>query len=302
MATRTQSQPILRQIYFYRMSDILELWQKPQFTPALLEQDLLALPDEARYYPVNDEYDLCLLSEGQGAFQFGKARKTDMARVVANGRVKQLRLPRGEKLFDCIHVLFFPSGLVGAEFNLFGPRMTSLTDYLVSKLTSCAPVTFDRLVYGDVLERLNRVHEVKAIELRVDTARTGILTPFGNGWIDSGNWMKEQYGVGSIELTLRAGLTAHRPLREHVKEAIRDMLSGSNLRDATDKFKIRAVMDGSDLTISIDLLEDKLMTTVEIPRDIYRNPDRYREYIYQKIRGAYSALREDIMQAARIVS
>lgn len=123
MATYTRSQPIIRQIYFYQVRDILELWQKPKFSPTLLEADLKVLQGEARYFHANDEYDLCLLSEGNGAFQFGKARKTDMAKIVVNDRVKPLTLRHGEKLFDCIHLVFFPSGLVGAEFNLFGPKM-----------------------------------------------------------------------------------------------------------------------------------------------------------------------------------
>lgn len=306
MAASRKYGPIVRQIYFYQMADIYDLWHNastmPKFSPALLAADLMALPGDKQYLEVNDDYDLCLLADGNDSFQFGKARKTEMASVVANGRVKPLTLAHGEKLFDRIHIVFFPSGVVGAEFNLFGPKMPALTEYLISKLSSCTPVAFDRLVHGDVMERLSHVREVKVIEMRIDAARSEVMAPFGDGWIDTAKWMNQQLGVGSVEVALRAGTTARRPFSERAIAAVREMLSGPHLREATDKFKIKAVPDGSNMTISIDLLDDKLMEAVEIPRDICRNPDRYKEFMYNKIRTIYNALKRDIMQAARVIS
>lgn len=306
MTARVQPKPpIVRQIHFYQMEDIHDLWHgssTPRFSPALLACDLKTLAGDTRYYPVTDEFDLCLLSDGDDAFQFGKARKTDMARVEVNGRVKPLTLGLGEKLFDCIHLVFFPTGVVGAEFNHVAPKMSDLTEYLVSKLKSCTPVTFERLVHRDVMERLGHLREVKLIEMRIDATRSDILTPFGDGWIDTSQWMHQELGVGTVEFTLRAGNTAHRPLRDRALSAVREMLAGPDLTSAADKFRIHAVPDGSDMTITIDLLDDKLMTSVEVPRHVYRNPDRYREFIYTKIRDAYGTLRQEIMQAARIVA
>lgn len=297
--------PIERQVYFYQIADIHDLWHNstlPKFSPSLLAHDLAALAGDVLYHRMTDEYDLCLLSDGGSAFRFGRARHTDMSRVVVNGRVKPLTLGLGERLFDCIHLVFFPGGVVGAEFNLLGPKMTDLTSYLESKLTSCTPVAFERLVYRDVLERLGHLREIKLIEMRIDAAHSEVLAPFGEGWIDTTRWMNQELGVGSVELALRAGSTAHRPLGERALSAIRDMFTNEKLRDSTDKFRIHAVPDGSDMTITIDLLDDKLMTPVEIPRAVYQNPDRYKEFIYAKIRNAYSSLRQDIMQAARIVA
>lgn len=305
MPASSSRQPIIRQIYFYQMMDVRDLWRNdsvPRFSPSLLATDLERLKGESQFHYINDEYDLCLLSDGNNAFRFGKARKTDMARVVVDGKVKPLTLGAGEKLFDAIHIVFLPDGLVGAEFNLVGPKMPTLTDYLDSKLTSCAPVAFDRLMHGDVLERLSHVHEVRLIEMRIDTARSEVLAPFGDGWIDSNKWMHEQLGVGSVEITLRAGTTARRALPERAIAAVREMLLSPNLREAADKFRIKAVPDGSDMAITIDLLEDKLMASVEIPRDVYRQPDRYKEFMYGKIRQTYTALRQDILQAVRVIA
>jgi hypothetical protein len=306
MAARPSLAPITRQIYFYQMEGIQDLWHNasttPRFDPALLARDLKALQGNNRYFHVNDEYDLCLLCDGDDSFQFGKARRTDTARVEKNGTVKPLTLAQGEKLFDCIHIVFFPSGVVGAEFNLFGPKMPALTEYLVAKLTSCMAVAFDRLVHTDVMQRLDHLHEIKLIDLRIDTARSEILAPFGDGWIAANQWMNEQLGVGSIGISLRAAHTAHRPLKAKVIEAIREMVSGPNFREAADKFRIKAVPDGSSVSITIDLLEDKLMASVEIPRHIYRTPDLYRDFMYKKIRSTYAALSQDIMRAVRITS
>lgn len=303
---RPSATPITRQIYFYQMEDIQDLWHNastmPRFDPALLANDVKALQGNKRYHYVNDEYDLCLIDDGNDAFKFGKARKTDMARVEVNGTVMPLTLGHGEKLFDCIHIVFFPNSVAGAEFNLVGPKMPALTDYLVSKLTSCTPVVFDRLVHTDVMQRIANLREIKLIDLRIDTAQSEILAPFGEGWLAANKWMNEQLGVGSVELSLRAGSTAHRPLKHQAIEAIREVFLAPNLRDAADKFRINAVPDGENVTITIDLLEDKLMASVDIPRYIYRNPDAYKEFMYKKIRAIYAALKKDIMQAARIRS
>lgn len=150
------------------------------------------------------------------------------------------------------------------------------------------------------MQRLANLREIKLIDIRIDTAHSEVLAPFGDGWIAANKWMNEQLGVGSVELSLRADSTALRPLKRQALDTIKEMFSGPNFREAADKFQIKAVPDGSDMTISIDLLDDKLMASVEIPRDIYRNPDRYKEFMYNKIRTTYAPLKQDIMQAARI--
>src|SRR5579859_309670 len=303
MPAAPRPQPITRQIYFYQMSDISDLWHgesMPNFNPSLLALDLANLNDSARYVSVNEEYELYLIYDSDDCFRFGKARTADMATVEADGLVRPLVLEHGKKLFDRIHMVFFPSGVVGAEFNLYGQKMPQLTDYLVSRLTSCKPVVFDRLVHEDVMKRLEHLSEVKLIEMRIDPERAEVLAPFGDGWIETSKWMHHKFGVGSLEISLRAGNTAHKPLLKEALDAVREMFSGPKIKEATDKFRINAVPDGQNITMSIDLLDDKLMNTVEIQRHVYRNPDRYKELMFDRIRRTYAALEQEIMQAAKV--
>src|SRR5690349_10922601 len=110
VAVSSYRQPVVRQIYFYQMADILDLWRSstlPRFSPDLLAADLATLQDDAFLLHTNDEYGVCLLSDGDGKFRFGKARVPEMARILDRRTVKPLRLNVGQKLFDCIHVVFF---------------------------------------------------------------------------------------------------------------------------------------------------------------------------------------------------
>lgn len=301
----TQRSPKVRKVYFYRVADIHDLWHgvaTPKFDHKLLAADMRALDGDSQYGLGNDEYQLCLIASADDAYQFGKVRTEDSSQVISNGRVKPLSLPRGERLFDYVHIVFFPSGIVGAEFSLVGPKMSALTDYLVSKLSSCTPVAFERLIHGDVMERLRRVREIKLINIRVATSRSEVLGPFGENahWTDVAKSLEANLNADSLEITLRAGIKTSKPLNERALSAIKSMFSGHSIREATDKFNITAVMEGSSDAIPIDLLEDTLVANVEIPWHIYRNTDRRREFMYDEIRKAYAGLKQDITQAARI--
>ena len=84
-----------------------------------------------------------------------------------------------------IFTLCFPKWTGRSRIQSVGPKMTALSEYLDKKLTSCAPVAFNRLVHADVMERLSHVREIKLIHMRVDATRSEVLAPFGEGWIDT---------------------------------------------------------------------------------------------------------------------
>lgn len=122
----------------------------------------------------------------------------------------------------------------------------------------------------------------------------------GESWIDASQAMRTNLNAETIEVTLRAGFKANRPLNERAVSAIQNMFSGHALRESIDKFNISAVMDGSTEAIPIDLLEDKLVANVEIPRHTFQNADRRREFMYERIKKEYTTLKPDIDHAARI--
>ena len=49
------------------------------------------------------------------------------------GKRKALRIDPASGLSEVCHVVWFPGNYIGAEFNFYGPRISSLHSYLSSK-------------------------------------------------------------------------------------------------------------------------------------------------------------------------
>ena len=131
---------VQRKIYFYRWQQIRQLDEAQVFDPATAANLIADLPfaGRERYLELEDGNDVCVwpsqLPTGRVVMQVGVVRRYGLPQLEEDGTVSALALTERQGLLESTHAVFFPNGIVGAEFNFFGPRLSRLSGYMQEKL------------------------------------------------------------------------------------------------------------------------------------------------------------------------
>ena len=124
---------ISRKIHFYRalLAGLDEDGSPTPFDPAtaLHHIDQLDFSPEGRYLDIGDTTLCCWVrrADPPQKFRFGHIRRTGLPLVeIRGGRLDDLEIPDDSGLVEVIHVVVFENGIIGADFNFYGPRVGRL--------------------------------------------------------------------------------------------------------------------------------------------------------------------------------
>ena len=100
--------------------------------------DLRKKPPTQLMHPVHtgdasEFYDFALALEDKAGFPaiaFVRCRKDGLPMLAEQIDLQPFDLQAGQQLAEMTHVVFFDNHIVGAEYNHYGPRVTSLASYL----------------------------------------------------------------------------------------------------------------------------------------------------------------------------
>ena len=104
---------------------------------------------------------------GQTRLRMGLIRRSGLPRVEDAGRVLPLAIASTQGLVEQTHLVFFDKGIVGGEFNFYGPRPSRLADYLEQKVPHFPRISLDILLNRDSTEQLAHLRDVRLIDLRL---------------------------------------------------------------------------------------------------------------------------------------
>ena len=133
MVSGSAPETLERKVYFYR-ADIGtdEGGQRFSFdpSPALDAIDSLPFTNDAhgRYEFDADGNALSIRRHNtvpNVTLQFGRVRRNGLPMLEQAGNISDLVLDADAGLLEAIHIVFFPNNIVGAEYNHFGPRVSS---------------------------------------------------------------------------------------------------------------------------------------------------------------------------------
>lgn len=161
-----QRNTVERKISFYRIYTGNNSNGKPynfNVKPILSQLNELPLDnfhDVKGLYETDEEGDsICAFPqldiEDYPSLRFCRIRRSSFPLIENAGNIRDLVINPEEGLLEPIHVVFFPHNIVGVEYNHFGPRISRLGDYLLSKTTIDYPtVRFEALIRDDVIQQL----------------------------------------------------------------------------------------------------------------------------------------------------
>src|SRR6266545_3516700 len=166
---RAPARPLVeRKIYFYRVEVPAETGaDRADFNVRPVLQHIEGLPftPEGRYLEGAERNATCCWVDRvrpPQRLRIANVRRSGLPQVERGGRLSRLDIPAESGLVEQIHVVWFPQGIIGSEFNFYGPRLSRLGRYLAVKaLDMCPELSFEPLLREDIVQQLMRLGDVR---------------------------------------------------------------------------------------------------------------------------------------------
>src|SRR5205823_14209902 len=124
-----------------------------------------------RYQELDDNEATCVWPESAGgrvALTIGGVRRSGLPWLEDAGNVLPLSIGDRQGLVEQTHMVFFDDGIIGAEFNFYGPRPKRLIGFLREKCPDVPPFQLDMLLNFDAAEQVKNLEDIRLIQLRVN--------------------------------------------------------------------------------------------------------------------------------------
>jgi len=161
-----------RSIYFFRIDGGAGVDGVPinvDLHPTLQKLDGLPfrpVEDGGRYVASGDA-DLCVWVGEICKIRFANIRRNALPLAEVGGQLTDLNLADEAGIYEVSHLCIFPDGIVGMEFNFYGPRPSRLAPYLRRAVgEDCPEFTLEALLRQDVAAVLSRQKAVRKLDLK----------------------------------------------------------------------------------------------------------------------------------------
>ena len=254
--------------------------------------------ENGRFYQVGEENFLSTVIDSTSnpiKFRFGITRKGGLPLIEENGPPIPLQLAENAGLYESIHVVIFDHGIVGAEYNHFGPRLPKLHEYLSSKFPDLVDnVEVAPIIKPGIDAEIARMGGVKMFRLKLNKDIISLARNLDSNIFDAFNSMKAIHNqIEDVEIILRAK-PRHSFNLDNIKRRIPDWLDNSDVQSGIEQFKMAAIDNEIGGSRTFDLLQNYIRSDKRV---VQLDP-RYRcvntDSMYSKIIESYNELRSDI--------
>jgi hypothetical protein len=298
-----------RSIHFFRIDAGADDGGVPiviDLRPALQKVDGLAFRDAAAggRYVTSGDADQCAWVDEIGEIckiRFANVRRNALPQAEADGELTDLLLADNAGICEVSHLSIFPDGIVGIEFNFYGPRPSRLAPYLRRSVgDDCPEFKLEALLRQDVAAQLQRKKAVRKLDLNVRRPYIEII----------------EQADASLGAALRAAETAshadcvgiylepepyqRRNLDDGILRLLRRLAPRADLRENARTLKATVIDQQTDRAEEVDLLRDELIAQKKILLQHGRTRVLLDSDAYAKIEEAYGESRSDLAAAASV--
>ena len=297
-------QSITREIYFFRVHAEDKDGKPVSFNPKPALRYIKRLKCKrrgGRYWDQGESVTCCWPDRfsPRAALRLGTIRRRDLPQKEVGGVLKSLGIPPRAGLAELTHIVFFEDGVVGCDFNYFGPRVTKLADYLRQKAPErLVPkhLSFEALLRNDAADHLQKAGNIKLFRLKI---RSSMVRDVERANRSLGEAFRVAMRAGraeEAEIILRPKPRSSDGLSGQVVGIARRLVGKEALREGGAKVSAEAVNDRNE-RIKLDLLSDKLIAKRPIPRQDNRTLALNRKEAYEAIVDAYKELKDEFPRA-----
>jgi hypothetical protein len=242
-----------------------------------------------------------VFNESHTALCIGTVRRGGLPHVEEAGKISPLQIEDPQGLLEWTHVVFFPDGIVGAEFNFYAPRLTRLSDYLIEKCPLQPRVAFLPLLHRDAQEQFTHLDTIRTVQLRLHRSRLDLLMEANESLPAALRATGEQWGAEVIEIVLRPGARRRTNFKKAAWDFVQNLIGKQEqLLDGSDLFRVRGRDDRTGKTEVFDFLKDQFVST----RQVVKQKGKYRAVdsasMFREIETAYNEMRDSLTQACGV--
>jgi hypothetical protein len=272
------------------------------FSPFLEQVNKLTWVEGERYVVQDDGNVLCVWvdSVDNRLFRLATIRRSSLPLIEEGGSLNGLGLSDKQGLYEPVHVQVFPANIIGVEFNFYGPRPSRLPSYLRQVIgpDACPTFTLDPLLRQDVMTQLNRLGEVRVLELAIRPAYASAVAEADQ---DLGAAFRAASRVGTPQLvTLRLAPEPYGRgwLGGRILPFARALARRDDMRENTKTFTLHGLDIQTGALELVDVLRDNLVSTKRIVRLDSRSRAIDDNAAYAAISEAYAELKGELEMAA----
>jgi hypothetical protein len=294
-----------RSIYFYKveMGEDAGEWKRADVLRALAalqgEDRVLALGDDQYAWATVDQVPQ---RNGTGRLRLFRDRRSNHPGFALNFNPAELPIPEGAGIIEPTHLVFGGGGLIAAEYNHFAPRIpTAFAQLLRSKLGM--DLRIGTYVQGSIIGQLDRLSYIRLMEVSL-VATEGLEDELRNQGHFADAAVSLSKADGSKRLYLR--LSAERgsdgwteQARGFVKKLLR--LQGGEDGDLAKVLRVTGYDPVAGNEEVVDLLKQKLVRRVDLPRSAARSKVLDTSSAYRHIENAIREVRQSDLATAAIL-
>lgn len=306
----SNSHPTLeRKILFYRIDTGSDAHGRPRnfnLSSVLQHIETLQFSDDAqgRYLAADDGNRVCCWVDecsDNGKVRVGTVRRSGLPLVEKSGILTDLPLPMVAGLAEQTHVVFFDGGIIGAEFNFYGPRVSRLAAYFREKAPGVSvPVAFEPLIRRDVTEQLERLSDVRLFQLRIRKSYAEKIAGIDENLGAAFAAAAKVSDADEIEILLSPPRYSRAGIGKQLLNTVKRLVSLGGIHEQAQKLQIRGFDTKNRQIELVDLLSDKLIVRKEIIRQGSRSRALDSESAYAAIQSAYSEVQNELILARSV--
>ncbi len=296
-----------RKVYFYRVDVGTDEGGRPAtFDPVPVFQHINRLPFtwEGRYLEAGEGNATCCWVDSMRAprrLRIANVRRSGLPQVERAGRLSALNIPPESGLVEQVHVVFFPDGIIGSEFNFYGPRLSRLSRYLAVKASGlCPPVAFNPLLRQDVMQQLMRLEDIRLFQLKILASYATVVAQADRDLGAAFEAAKRAGQAEEIEIILGPRAYSRGHLASRILSVTRRLGRRADLRESTSRFVVKGFNRETQRVEIIDVLSDQLISRKQIVLEDPRTRALNRGSAYAAVEEAYAELRDELRAAAAV--
>jgi hypothetical protein len=297
---------IKRKVFFYRVRMRPVGGETPTFDPEAVYGAVQALNAGAdRYHRLEDGHAVRVAPTRVGSrvgFSMGMVRNSGLPRLesLLDGSVRPLALADDSGLVEETHVILLEGGIIGAEFNFYGPRVGRLVNFLQAKCPTLPRFTAEMLLNQDAAEEVRRLRDVRLVELRLGRSYVDLLQQAEQSLPDSLDAMLENVGGRRLEIVLKPEKGRGKTLSERALGWVRGIAGLPRTKEGAEHFKVRGMDELTDRVETFDLLRDKLVSSRQVVRQDSRHRGVDPDSMFDEIGRAFEENRPLIERAVGV--
>jgi hypothetical protein len=274
--------------------------------PALQKVDGLPFRDVATggRYVASGDADQCAWIDEVGEIckiRFANVRRNALPQAEAGGELTDLVLAEEAGICEVSHLCIFPEGIVGIEFNFYGPRPGRVAPYLRRAAgDDCPEFKLGALLRHDVAALLQRKKAVRKLDLNVRRPHIDVIEQANASLGAALRAAETASNADCVGLYLEPEPYQRRNLDDGILSLLRRLAIRADLRENARTLKATVIDQQTDRAEEIDLLRDELISQKKILRQHDRTRVLLSRDAYAKIEEAYTERRGDLATAASI--